>query len=250
MASKLANSVVLVIGATGNIGSGAVLHFLKAGANVVAPSRSPESLEKLKAFINSQKVSAEKLTAVPNINAGDAGDAEKLAKMITDKFQKLDHVVCSAGPWWNTPALHLTDFETFKKAINANVESHFLAWRYFGSLLVNRPGSSFTFVNGAALRTPQAGLTSATAASVAGLVAVVNVQTKNLPVRTNEVLISVRVESDEDFISKNMTPSEMLTHSSAFGKVFPTIALSSHKSERIDLTGVSVVDKLVKEAGL
>ncbi|KAJ3216508.1 Outer membrane efflux protein [Dinochytrium kinnereticum] len=248
--SKLANSVVLVIGGTGNIGSGAVAAFLKAGSTVIAPSRTEKSLEILKTYLKKANIPTEKLTGLPGISISDPKDAEKLAGIVKERFKGLDHVVCSSGPWWNTPALHQLDFETFRKAGTANVDAHFLAWRFLGPLVIDRPGSSFTFVNGAAKNSPQAGLTSALATSVGGLVSVINVQTKALPVRTNELLIAVRVESDEDFEANHLTPTDSLTHSSVFGKLFPALALSNHKSETINVFKMSQLDEIVKAAGL
>ncbi|KAJ3331879.1 Outer membrane efflux protein [Blyttiomyces sp. JEL0837] len=247
MTSRLANSVVLVIGATGNIGSSAVASYLNHGATVIAPSRTQESLDKLHQFLTKFSVPVTKLTTVPNVNVSDGKDAEKLAGLIQQKFNgKLDHVVCSSGPWWNTPPLHQMDVETYRKALASNVDAHFLMWRYIGPLVVNQPNSSFTFINGRAASLPQVGFTSFLAHSVEGLAAVVNNQTKSLPVRTNELMINVRVESDKDFEEKKMTATESLSKSSAFGDIFPAIAVSNVKSQTINVETMTQWNEFVK----
>ncbi|KAJ3102706.1 Outer membrane efflux protein [Phlyctochytrium planicorne] len=243
--SKLASSIVLVIGSTGNVGSGAVAHLLKAGATVIAPSRSAESLETLKAFVKSLNISTEKLTTIDGISASEEADVQKLKKFVEEKFKTVNHVICSSGPWWNTPPLHQLDYATFRKASAANIDAHFLVWSNFGPLLANQAGSSFTFVNGMAADMPGAGLTSFTANAVRGLVAVVNFQTKGLPVRTNEMLLAARVESDKDFEEKKMTATPTLTKSSVFGKLFPSLLVSSHKSETIVVKTTVDVDAIV-----
>ncbi|KAJ3102707.1 hypothetical protein HDU97_000320 [Phlyctochytrium planicorne] len=239
--SKLASSIVLVIGSTGNVGSGAVAHLLKAGATVIAPSRSAESLETLKAFVKSLNISTEKLTTIDGISASEEADVQKLKKFVEEKFKTVNHVICSSGPWWNTPPLHQLDYATFRKASAANIDAHFLVWSNFGPLLANQAGSSFTFVNGTAADIPAA----VTANAVKGLAAVVNFQTKGLPVRTNEMLLAARVESDKDFEEKKMTATPTLTKSSVFGKLFPSLLVSSHKSERIIVKTTGDVDAIV-----
>ncbi|KAJ3111415.1 Outer membrane efflux protein [Phlyctochytrium bullatum] len=250
MASKLASSPDLVIGATGNIGSGAVAAFLKVGATVVAPARSSDGLDSLKKSLSALSIPTDRLHTVPGISVSEPKDAEKLASLIKEKYSGLDHVVCSSGPWWNTPSLHQLDYDTFRKGFAANVDAHFLVWRHIGSLIIDKPGSSFVFINGAAMHMPAAGFTSVLAHSVAGLTNLVNFQTKGSAIRTNELLIFVRVESDADFAARKLTKQDALTHSSDFGRIFPALALGSHKGERIELKNIAMIDKFVKEANL
>eukprot|EP01097_Dermamoeba_algensis_P006129 TRINITY_DN3859_c0_g2_i2.p1 TRINITY_DN3859_c0_g2~~TRINITY_DN3859_c0_g2_i2.p1 ORF type:complete len:257 (+),score=38.65 TRINITY_DN3859_c0_g2_i2:583-1353(+) len=232
---RFSGQVVLVVGATGNIGSGAVLSFLRQGARVIAPSRSANSLKSLNNFLL-KKLKEENLENllenldVQETDVSNPSGVQRLKEHVLSRHGKLDHVVCSSGPWWNTPPLHSLDYETFKKATSASIDAHFLVWSSFGSLILPQVNSSFTFVNGAAALNPGVGLTSYLAQALHSLISVVFAQTSSSASRINELMLDLRVEDDETY-EKMGKPSQS-TCSSSFGDVFTSLASDKAKDIR------------------
>ncbi|RPA58659.1 SDR family oxidoreductase [Aerococcus agrisoli] len=100
---NLSNSRVVIAGGTGSVGEGIVRAYLKAGAEVIVPSRSEEKIAEFKKVLG-DTVPTEKLhLVVATYNTFDS--AENFAKEIIDTFGPVDHVVASIGGWWGGKAL-------------------------------------------------------------------------------------------------------------------------------------------------
>lgn len=88
---SFASKVVLVSGATGNIGNGAVANFLKAGAKVIAPVRSEGGVQQLRAKFNQYP---ESQLYLPVASISNPQQLEALRQDINSRYpQGLDHIV-------------------------------------------------------------------------------------------------------------------------------------------------------------
>lgn len=139
--------VVLVIGATGTVGSGVVRKFLDAGATVLAMSRSGAKIEKLKQDISI--ADSEPFLSV----AGDFQDEESAEELRLQVEQTLggrpiDHVVSVQGFVSVVDAPTATSLASFKGSLDDGLYNNYLAAKVFLPGLKDREGASFTLVSG------------------------------------------------------------------------------------------------------
>ncbi|MBL1214607.1 MAG: SDR family oxidoreductase [Ignavibacteriae bacterium] len=119
MKNNFENKVVLIIGATGGIGSAAAKRFDEEGSSVVLFSKNRGKLEDLGTSLNNESLIIE----------GDATSFEDLENAVNktvEKFGRLDSLVHAVGSIVLKP-LHNTDIETFKDVLDLNLTSPFLA---------------------------------------------------------------------------------------------------------------------------
>ncbi|KAI8802264.1 hypothetical protein BJ742DRAFT_834007 [Cladochytrium replicatum] len=260
-----ANKIILVLGATGNVGSGAVAAFLEADSTVIAPSRSIASLDALRGFLVAAKVPIDKLVAKAPFDLASPSDVKKLREEILKEFEVVDHVVSSSGPFHMTPPLHETSIDQWKNSFGANVDAHFYAWREFGPLVFDREGTSYTIVNGGAARWPEQGITSITANAVEGFCRTVFTQTTSAKTHFNALMISVRVEKDvynmseADAARLALTMAKLsdnekqqrdrfMTTTKSFGKIFVAIAGAvGLRGTQVEVKEVADVHKFVEK---
>jgi NAD(P)-dependent dehydrogenase (short-subunit alcohol dehydrogenase family) len=111
--------VILIIGATGGIGSAAVKRFDEEGASVVLFSRNSEKLKELSGDLKNDHL----------IFEGDALNSEDLENAVSKtvkKFGRVDSLIHAVGSIVLKP-IHNTDVETFKNVLDLNLTSPFLA---------------------------------------------------------------------------------------------------------------------------
>ncbi|GET04775.1 short-chain dehydrogenases/reductase, putative [Rhizophagus clarus] len=142
--------------------------------------------------------------------------------------------------------------------MSANVNPHFIMYRNFIPLLLNRPGSSYTLVTGASGLIdeigPQkipSGITGITQTVLYGISRVGRYETRNSAVRFNELLISYRIEDDDTYNKlvsegKISETDKFFTSSSKFGTIFPKIAKSNVKSEVIKIGSATDLEEFEK----
>eukprot|EP01120_Amphizonella_sp_Union-15-10_P017461 TRINITY_DN9698_c0_g1_i1.p1 TRINITY_DN9698_c0_g1~~TRINITY_DN9698_c0_g1_i1.p1 ORF type:complete len:281 (-),score=50.43 TRINITY_DN9698_c0_g1_i1:80-841(-) len=247
------SKIVLVAGATGNVGSGAVRAFLDHGAKVIALSRRQDSLNTLANTLKAYGTPIDNL--IPFVaDVGNDADLAKLSQAIKDKkIPEIDHVVSSSGPYWNTPPLYELDFQKFREIMNANFESHFLIYRNFLPFIINKPGSSYTIVSGAAGDSGSGGPTGVAQNGIFGISKVAFLETKDKPVRVNRLHMAIRVESDtvfEKMVKEGQISPEKKTQTSAkrFGVVFAAIAKAADlKGQVINVSNIDEVEELTKK---
>lgn len=88
---------VLIPGGTGGVGEGVVRRYLRAGADVVVPSRSPARVEEFRAVLADE--ATDRLHLVAHDYSSFAG-AEDLAAQMEDRLGGVDDVVAPIGGWW------------------------------------------------------------------------------------------------------------------------------------------------------
>lgn len=141
--------VIVVLGATGTVGSGVVKHFLKAGDSiVVAPTRG--TVDKVFNAIGEEYRSND-LLLIPQVNYGEKAGAEILAKWIEDNVSggKIDHVFAVGGGM--APFTHASQIT--EDALNSTVQTKIVSVLSVAQALVpllkDEETSSFTVVTGA-----------------------------------------------------------------------------------------------------
>jgi len=106
--AHLKGKIVLVTGGSGVVGGGAIRAFLRHHATVIAPTRNVEALQKLKSEAGEDgKPSLSRLCNLTHrkgehlyiieADVGSEEGANKVAAVIREKHQHLDHVVSSIG---------------------------------------------------------------------------------------------------------------------------------------------------------
>ncbi|MCB0156294.1 MAG: SDR family oxidoreductase [Anaerolineae bacterium] len=190
--TNLTDTTVLVTGGAGEVGEGIVRQYLQSGATVIVPSRSPEKLADLR-----QRLAAtEKL--IPLVaEVGTEAGAKALRQKIEQQVGGLDAVVASLGGWWQGQPLTEISLERWHRLIDNSLTAHFIVARTFLPLIADRPGSSYTMINGAGglHPVPTAGPISVSAAGQMMLqkVLAAEAQQAGQPVRINSLILATPV---------------------------------------------------------
>jgi NAD(P)-dependent dehydrogenase (short-subunit alcohol dehydrogenase family) len=198
---RFSGKVVLITGATGNVGSGFLRAFLNLGAIVVAPSRSKESLDSIIKYTKGHE--GRYYPLVENISSEKG--AESVKKFITEKFGKVDHVVSSLGAWIQKGPLTKQPVENFNAAIFDLATCHFILAKTFLPFISKQKGSTYTMITGGAgggFPNPDASLTVIGAATLWGVSAALRTEFEKAEALVNEYRISIRVVKEEDVKQK------------------------------------------------
>lgn len=164
---------VLVLGATGTVGSGIVKHFLKAGdATVIAPIRGT-NLDKLFEVIGSEFRDNINLK-FPNADYGTKAGVDTLAAWVKDNISggQVDHIFSVGGGMAPFAAVSQISAESLIETIQVKLISILFAAQALVPLLKDTETSTFTIVTGSLGEycfAPQFALTSIATAGVYGL---------------------------------------------------------------------------------
>ena len=147
------NRVVVIIGATGVVGSGVVRKYLDAGATVVGVSRSASKLEQLKQQMKIQ-ASEPFLSVVGDFK--DEASATEVKKAVAAALEgkAIDHVVSVQGFVAFAKAPTSTPTEELKAALDDGLFNNLLAAKAFLPDLKDREGATFTLVSGGLAHMP------------------------------------------------------------------------------------------------
>lgn len=241
----LSGKVVVVAGATGVVGSGAVRAFLDAGATVVATSRKAASLDALADTLNI--LPAEPFIRVQaDFSTEAAADDAATAVKAALAGRPIDHIVANIGFIKTADAPTATSLATFRDAIEDGLFSNFLGAKALLPLVKERPGASYTLVSGglAHFPPPMPGLWMATVKNAAvnaltyGLVS----ETAKSPVRVNCVCIHFGVAPVGGNKNQLGMPAEKDTL--ALGPGFVGVATGSKRGQIVCLNTWDDVTKL------
>ena len=142
----LKGKICLIAGGAGTVGEGVVKAFLKQEATVIVPSRSPERLDRLRAFVG--PLLSERLELL----LGDLGEpqgAERLREQILARWGVVHAVVASLGGSWEErlPLLKVP-MATFRTYQDNNFNAHLITAQTFLPVLMQHAGSSYTLLGG------------------------------------------------------------------------------------------------------
>lgn len=142
--AKLEGKIALIALSTGSVGEGIVRAFLQEGATVVVPSRTQEKLEELRGYLAATEC------FIPIVgDMSDSDRSENCLDRILNQVGHLDAVVASLNGRWNEDIpLLKTSLEDWKRMLDSNLTSHFVAARTF--LPVLKRGSTYTLIGGGA----------------------------------------------------------------------------------------------------
>ena len=149
----LIDATIVVIGGTGNVGEGVVRSFLKAGANVIVPSRTENRLSQLKGQI--EDALRPKLFGVTDDTSSFEG-MRAVAQQIARSNGSVDHVVASLGGWWQGKPVWDVSESEFQQDFAQNIGLHFGAARAFAPVMSQ--GGSYTFIAGLSAIMPMPGV--------------------------------------------------------------------------------------------
>ncbi len=144
----LKNSIVVVAGGTGNVGSFLVKELLKNGATVAVPSRSQKNLEVLKVHLK-QYLNDDTLSRLHGF-VGDIGDEEK-SETIYEEIEKNlgapDAAVASLGKFIPAPTLLDASVKDLHEVVDGYLTGHFVVARTFLKRF-KEMGGSYIIING------------------------------------------------------------------------------------------------------
>ena len=117
--------VVVVGGASGNLGQAVAGAFLAAGANLVLLDRAPDRLED----VFSELVNAPNHLLLGSVDATDAGSVERAIQTAVACFGHLDVLANTVGGYRAGAPVHETTFETWNLLQDLNLRSAFVLSR-------------------------------------------------------------------------------------------------------------------------
>ncbi len=121
MAGMFENTSVLVIGATGGIGSAAAGRFAQEGALLTLVARSPDRLRELADSLGGDAL------AIP-ADATRSAELERVVSAAEERWGRIDVMVHAVGSIL-LRSLHLTTEEQFRETLELNLVSPFLAMK-------------------------------------------------------------------------------------------------------------------------
>eukprot|EP00475_Leptophrys_vorax_P015714 TRINITY_DN2200_c0_g1_i2.p1 TRINITY_DN2200_c0_g1~~TRINITY_DN2200_c0_g1_i2.p1 ORF type:complete len:270 (-),score=80.53 TRINITY_DN2200_c0_g1_i2:1087-1842(-) len=240
----MATKVVLVLGATGNIGRGAIRNFLSDGDyTVVTVCRSKDKIPDLVESIGGSH--GDKLDVL-HADVSNPEDAKAVADVLRNKYKRVDAVVSSMGPWLQDKPLYAMDFSYWRSSSVALYESHFTIYNALMPFMMSdenesKENRSYTIVSGQAAESI-VHFTALWAANLRNFSALARHETSKIDsVRVQEMYLGIRVEDDVDYIKKAKGTTEYYMSNSEFGKIFT--AMASAKAAELKSQVLAIPDR-------
>ena len=239
-----AGKTVVVLGASGVVGTGIVRRFLDSGATVVAVSRSAANLDKLKERI--AVAGHEPFHAVVgDFDTDDAARAAFDAISVKIGGAAIDHVITSQGFPNMTRAASITPVAELQTVLEAGLYNTLRAAQVFLPGLKAREGASFTLVSGglAHVPPPMPGLWLGTVknAAVNALSLALAAETAKDAVRVNTVCIHFGVAPPGESKNQFGMPAK---DTMSLAPAFLSIARGMQKGKVLCLASLQDVEAL------
>lgn len=116
------DQVVIVTGATGNLGGAVARAFQAAGAHLVLPDRGTGRVEELFPDLANSPLHL----LVDGVDVTDAAQVATLARQAFDRFGRIDALVNTVGGYKAGAPLHETSLETWDLMMDLNARSVFV----------------------------------------------------------------------------------------------------------------------------
>eukprot|EP01113_Clastostelium_recurvatum_P011838 TRINITY_DN16075_c0_g1_i1.p1 TRINITY_DN16075_c0_g1~~TRINITY_DN16075_c0_g1_i1.p1 ORF type:complete len:249 (+),score=83.17 TRINITY_DN16075_c0_g1_i1:81-827(+) len=238
------DDVVLLFGATGAVGVGALQLLLERGAHVVIHSRSQDKVEHLKKKFSAR---ADHIHEVVTKDNHSEETFLQIKKLVVDKFGEdgLSHVVSSqGGQVFDAQGISGTSSEQLEASFRDKVVSHHATVRHFYPLLLKskNPSPSFTFMTGASGEMcfdVRASLMTICNAATFGLVLALQKEAESTKVRVNEFRLAAIVSEKTDELVHGMKPNPP----EFAGKVIVGIINSSQRGKKLFVRTQEDADK-------
>ncbi len=145
MKDRFKDKIILVLGATGGIGSEVTKEIIAENGIVIGASKNKEKLENLQNQFKDKFIPFE-------VDVKNLTELQKLFEFIEEKFSRLDSVIHSVGSiiLRSIPAL---SEEQFKECLELNLVSSFLTIKTFIPFFLREKKGSFVFTSSVAAST-------------------------------------------------------------------------------------------------
>jgi len=135
---RLENKIILVFGATGDIGKAISAGFINEGAQVIPASRNRE---KVAQTIDEFKKAGNQWTEPVTCDVTDESQIEYLCEKIMARFARIDCMVCASGAYLKKPAQDVS-LEEWNHIISVNLTGVFLANKIVGKIMLSQSKGS------------------------------------------------------------------------------------------------------------
>jgi NAD(P)-dependent dehydrogenase (short-subunit alcohol dehydrogenase family) len=185
---------VVIAGGAGDVGEEITRRFLRAGFNVVVPSRSKPKLDQLIRALGDVNTN-NLLPVVADINTEEGSAA--LVEQSLARFNAVDGVVAALGNWYMGGTLDQFSLAEWSQIVQGGITSHFAIARSFIPLLRDRKDSFYIFVNGGAALAPipNSGPVSVVAAAQEMIKNVLAEENRDTQLRVNSLMIKAMVKT-------------------------------------------------------
>lgn len=224
----LEGTVSVILGGTGHIGKGLVRQHLEAGAKVIVPGRSQESLEK-----RAQEMPEEYRNQLITIQA-QTDDFEAVQQLLADihkEHGEISNVLASIGGWYDGEKIIETEEAAWQRNFVGPVTGHFGFAR--AAIPYIKKGGSYTLIQGEIVK---AGTPNLTLMAMQGTA--VDAFWRSLAAEVKDT-VRVNVLEIGSTWSGDLSVNEV-------GKGAVAIAQSKISGERIPLPHRDELDKLVE----
>jgi 3-oxoacyl-[acyl-carrier protein] reductase len=181
------DKTIVVLGAAGGVGEGVVAELLRAGARVLAVSRTDAKLDQL-----ADRLGRPSGLAPVAGSVGSEEEASALVQSLKRSTPRIDGTVVSIGSWWQGPPLIKTSLADWNSVLTERLTTHFLAAKHFIPLIAETaPGGFYLSIGGATAEVPipNSGPVSVASAAQVMLTKVLRAESRDPPVRIQELMI-------------------------------------------------------------
>jgi len=180
------DKTIVVLGAAGGVGEGIVDEFLRAGARVLAVSRTDAKLNQL-----ADRLGRPSGLALMVGSVGSEDEASTLVLSAKRSSPRIDGVVASIGSWWQGPPLTKTPLADWNAVLAERLTSHFLAAKHFIPVVAETRGGFYLSIGGstAEVPVPNSGPVSVASAAQVMLTKVLRAEAGDSPLRIQELMI-------------------------------------------------------------
>jgi NAD(P)-dependent dehydrogenase (short-subunit alcohol dehydrogenase family) len=190
MTSPLASKIVVVTGATGQVGWGIAHAALDTGATVSLPVRSEAARKQVEREFGKAR------TSIVTVDFADESSLATMRDATLERFGAIDHVFAPLGSWWQKGASLDQPAAELRHLLSTYALAPWLLVKAFAPALRVRRGS-YTFITGAAGEAeyiPDSGLLLVAVKAQHSLSGVLRHELAPEPFRINEIRISRRIE--------------------------------------------------------
>ncbi|PVI02970.1 putative short-chain dehydrogenases/reductase [Periconia macrospinosa] len=187
---------VLIVGATGNIGTAAAKGALSAGRNVLAVVRNSASADKLFQNLGTK----DRITTIEADILSENGVQSVVHKVKEGKLPAFQHVYAAAGGAYGTTALKDVTMEEMRKTMRINFETNFAAYCATIPYLLeqNNPNSTWTLCTGSQGELGKRATPAITQGALFSMAVAACQELTGSNIRFNEVLLNGLVEVDRN----------------------------------------------------
>jgi NAD(P)-dependent dehydrogenase (short-subunit alcohol dehydrogenase family) len=201
----LTGRIVVVTGAAGHLGRAVVAKAAAAGARLALLDRSPDRLDPVAA-------EAENVIRLSGLDLTDSREVEQALGAVTDRFGRLDGVVCTVGAFHASAGLGADDWSVWETMLTANLRATLVACQAALPRLTS-PGGRIIAVGARPALVAPAGMAAYAAAKsgVLRLIESLAAEQAERGITANTVLPSIIDTSDNRKAMPKADPSRWVT---------------------------------------